>query len=294
MAARARRQLGGAALLSYTWRVEAHRGRLELGGLVLAGGRSTRMGEPKGALEWHGSTLLRHVAGLVARAVSGPVVVVRAPGQTLLPLPSWAEVVDDAEEGQGPLQGIAAGLAALDRCTAVFVSSSDCPFLHPVFVDRMFRALDDDQDAVLPYADGHPQPLAAVYRPSLRPDAEALLAGEEASPTLLLERARSVVLGERALLADPALAAADPELRSLLNLNEPEDYRAARAEPAPLVTVRERAGSSGRSVSAATLTAAAAAVGIALGATAIVNDEPLVPADPYYPLVAGDLIQLGS
>jgi molybdopterin-guanine dinucleotide biosynthesis protein A len=81
-------------------------------------------------------------------------------------------------------------------------------------------------------------------------------------------------------------------LRSLVNLNEPEEYRAARAEPPPVVTVRERAGG-GRRVAAATLTAAAAAVGIALGAAAAVNDEPLVPADPYYPLVSGDVIKLG-
>jgi molybdenum cofactor guanylyltransferase len=250
------------------------------------------MGTSKAVLEWHGSTLLRQVAGLVARGVSGPVVVVRAPGEPLVPLPSWVQVVDDEQEGRGPLQGIAAGLAALDGCMAVYVSSSDCPFLHPVFVERLFRALDDEHDAVLPYAHGHPQPLAAVYRPSLLPDIEALLATEHAGPALLLESARSVVLGERALLDDAALAAADPDLRSLINLNEPEDYRAARAEPAPVVAVRERGSSSGRSVAAATLTAACAAVGIALGVTVTVNGAPLTPADPYFPLVSGDLIEL--
>ena len=36
--------------------------------IVLAGGRSSRMGSPKAELEWHGSTLLRRVTGLVARA----------------------------------------------------------------------------------------------------------------------------------------------------------------------------------------------------------------------------------
>ena len=44
--------------------------------VVLAGGRSTRMGTAKAALEWHGSTLLRHVTGIVGRAVDGPVIVV--------------------------------------------------------------------------------------------------------------------------------------------------------------------------------------------------------------------------
>jgi len=48
---------------------------------VLAGGRSSRMGTPKAALEWHGSTLLRRTVGIVARATGGPVVVVRAAGQ---------------------------------------------------------------------------------------------------------------------------------------------------------------------------------------------------------------------
>jgi molybdenum cofactor guanylyltransferase len=80
----------------------------EAAGIVLAGGRSTRMGTPKAALEWHGSTLLRRLTGIVARAVDRPVVVVRAPGQALPPLPDAVEVVEDAGEGRRPLQGLAA------------------------------------------------------------------------------------------------------------------------------------------------------------------------------------------
>ena len=56
-------------------------------GIVLAGGRSSRMGTPKADLEWHGSTLLRRVTGIVARGAGGPIVVVRAPGQQLPALP---------------------------------------------------------------------------------------------------------------------------------------------------------------------------------------------------------------
>ena len=79
-------------------------------GIVLAGGRSSRMGTPKASLEWHGSTLLRRVTGLVQREVDGPVVVVSAPGQELPALPGGVELVEDAREGRGPLQGLAAGL----------------------------------------------------------------------------------------------------------------------------------------------------------------------------------------
>src|SRR5438105_11762733 len=82
-------------------------------GVVLAGGRSSRMGTPKAALEWHGSTLLRRTVGILARVTGGPVVVVRARGQELPVLPPDVEVVDDPRAGKGPVQGLAAGLAAV-------------------------------------------------------------------------------------------------------------------------------------------------------------------------------------
>ncbi|MGQ0577248.1 MAG: NTP transferase domain-containing protein, partial [Pseudonocardia sp.] len=81
-------------------------------GVVLAGGRSSRMGSPKAALEWHGSTLLARAAGVLARVVDGPVVVVAAPGQELPALPAGVEVARDPVGGRGPVPGIAAGLGA--------------------------------------------------------------------------------------------------------------------------------------------------------------------------------------
>ena len=102
---------------------------------MLAGGRSTRMGRPKANLEWHGSTLLHRVTGIVGRAVEGLVVVVRAPDQELPELPPGVRVVEDAAEGRGPLQGLAAGLAAVaGEADLAYVSSTDVPLLHPAFV----------------------------------------------------------------------------------------------------------------------------------------------------------------
>ena len=208
-------------------------------GIVLAGGRSTRMGSPKAALEWHGSTLLRRITGIVGRAVDGPVVVVRAPGQTLPALPDGVEVVEDAREGRGPLQGLAAGLAAVrDRAPAAYASSTDVPLLHPRFVRRVLDALGDDADVVLPEIGGFPQPLAAVYRTDLVDTVERLIAEDRMRPAFLFEACRVRRLGATDLLADPALAALDPDLESVLNLNEPGDYEAARGRPAPEITVR--------------------------------------------------------
>ncbi|MGH3824888.1 MAG: NTP transferase domain-containing protein, partial [Pseudonocardiaceae bacterium] len=107
-------------------------------GVVLVGGRSSRMGTAKAALEWHGSTLLRRTLGVLTRSIEGPLLVVRAPGQPLPEIPSPAQVVEDPEEGLGPLQGVGAGLTALaGRAHAAFVCSTDLPFLHPAFVRRV-------------------------------------------------------------------------------------------------------------------------------------------------------------
>src|SRR6185437_11164064 len=207
-------------------------------GVVLAGGRSSRMGTPKAALEWHGSTLLRRTVGIVARATNGPVVVVRAIGQDLPALPEGTLVADDPREGKGPVQGIAAGLAALaGRAEVAFVASTDMPFLHPAFVRRVLATVTGGTDVALPVARGYWQPLAAAYRTELAPLAERLVAGDQLRPAFLLDQCAVARLDETALRADPVLAALDPGLDSVVNLNEPADYRVARAQPAPEVTL---------------------------------------------------------
>lgn len=270
-----------------------------MAGVVLAGGRSTRMGTPKASLEWHGSTLLHRVAGIVGRGAEGPVVVVRATGQELPPLPAGVRVVEDAAEGRGPLQGLAAGLAAVaDEAELAYVSSTDVPLLHPAFVRAVLAAgVRDGADVALPFVHGYRHPLAAAYRTSLVPDVERLIAEDRMRPAFLFESCRVTELDEEALLRDPELAAADPELLSVLNVNEPADYERARARAAPSVMVRRfgtLATTLGReplSVRAATLEAAASAAGLALDrhVVAALNGDQ-ISRDPELPLASGDAV----
>ncbi len=218
---------------------------LDAAAIVLAGGRSSRMGSPKAALEWHGSTLLRRVTGIVARSLSGPVVVVSAPGQTLPPLDRAVEVVADEREGRGPLQGLAAGLAAVGaRAAAAYVSSTDVPLLHPAFVRRIVGELGDEVDVVLPEIGGYRQPLAAAYRLDLLSIVEELIATDRMRPAFLFERCRVLHLSDEAILRDPAVARVDPEL----DFGE-QPERAARTTSALSDSRRPRyaSGDSGRS-----------------------------------------------
>ena len=275
-----------------------------MAGIVLVGGRSARMGRAKAGLEWHGSTLLQRTVGVAARAVDGPVLVVRAPEQRLPPLPPRAQVVDDPVAGRGPLQGIATGLAAAARhATAAAVCAVDLPHLHPAFVRRVVRELRADAalDVVLPVARGHVQPLAAAYRTGLAPRVAALVDGGTLRAQALFEQCHIQTLDEAALLTDTVLAAADPRLESLVNVNTPAEYQEARGRLAPAVAVRcfgslaTGVDQGPRSVRAATLRAAADAVGLALNGTVVAVVEETGTAgfrttDPELPLLAGDAV----
>jgi molybdopterin-guanine dinucleotide biosynthesis protein A len=275
-------------------------GLADAAGVVLAGGRSSRMGRAKADLDWHGSTLLHRTTALLARTVGGPVLVVAAPDQDLPELPAGVEVVADPIEGLGPMRGLATGLAALDgRAPVAFVCSTDLPFLHPALIRRVLRgfAADPEVDVVLPVARGYRQPLAAGYRTALAGLIEKLLGEGDLRPGMLFRHCRVTQLDDAALLAEPDLARLDPGLDSLVNVNEPADYAAALARPEPTVVV-ERFGAlaSGgqrgpRPLRAASLGAAAAAAGITLDRhiVAAVNGDQMT-RDARLPLVAGDTV----
>jgi molybdenum cofactor guanylyltransferase len=273
----------------------------EAGAIILAGGRSSRMGSPKAALDWHGSTLLRRVTGLAQRTVDGPVVVVRAPGQDLPEIHPLIEVVSDAREGRGPLQGIAAGLAAIgERAGTAFVSPTDVPLLHPAFVRRVIAAVSADIDVALPRIHGFRQPLLAAYRTSLADAVDALVAAGQLKPAFLFERCRVRELDDAAMLDDAALAAVDSGLASVLNLNEPGDYEQARARPAPAIDVTVRRpgaldadAPTTRRAPAWTLGELADALGLVLdGRVAATLNGDRIAVDRELPLVAGDAVGL--
>jgi molybdopterin-guanine dinucleotide biosynthesis protein A len=195
-------------------------------GVVLCGGQSSRMGRPKAWLPFGGELMLPRVVRLLGEAVT-PLVVVAAPGQDVPPLPAEVEIVRDPEQGRGPLQGLAAGLAALrGRAEAAYLSSCDVPFLRPAFVRRLIDLLGENAICV-PDAGGYRHPLAAVYRVEVAAVAERLLAEGRARPAFLFDAVptRVVTVEE---LRDVDLA-----LETLRNLNTPAEYEAALGDASP-------------------------------------------------------------
>jgi molybdopterin-guanine dinucleotide biosynthesis protein A len=148
-------------------------------GIVLCGGRSSRMGRPKAWLPWRGRPMVAHVVDTLRRIVDD-VVVVSTPGLALPPLP--AQVVCDPEPGLGPLAGITEGLAHVEADLA-FVTSTDAPFLAADFVEALFAF----GGAAAPLVEGRVQTLAAVYPRGALSHGRDLLARGRRRPLDLLE-----------------------------------------------------------------------------------------------------------
>jgi molybdopterin-guanine dinucleotide biosynthesis protein A len=190
------------------------------GGIVLCGGKSTRMGVAKATLPFGPETMLQRVVRLLGTTVS-PIVAVAAAEQVLPPLPADVIVARDEREARGPLEGLRAGLKALPSFVdAAYVTSCDVPLLVPAFVTHMLALLEDHDIAVMEI-DGFTHPLSAIYRRSVLPQVESLLAQDRLRPVFLFDAVKT-----RRVSPDE-MRTADPDLRTLRNLNTPEDYEAA-------------------------------------------------------------------
>jgi molybdopterin-guanine dinucleotide biosynthesis protein A len=187
---------------------------------VLCGGQSTRMGVPKATLPFGPETMLQRVVRLLGTRVS-PIVAVAAREQVLPALAADVIVARDEREARGPLEGLRAGLKALpESVDAAYVTSCDVPLLVPAFVDHMLGLLGEHDIAVMEI-DGFTHPLSAVYRRSVLPHVESLLAQDRLRPVFLFDAVRT-----RRVSPDE-MRVADPDLRTLRNLNTREDYEAA-------------------------------------------------------------------
>lgn len=187
--------------------------------IVLAGGPSSRMGTAKADIAWEDTTLLRRAVDALAPAV-GRVVVVRTPGQALAALPRGVAVVEDAQPGRGPLEGMLAGLRSLGPGEGpAFVCAVDMPFADAAFARAVLAALPSGADAAVPRLDGRAHPLAAAYRPEVADRISALLDAGERRVGALLEGMPVAWLDARALPGGGV---------PLRNVNTPADLAAAR------------------------------------------------------------------
>jgi molybdopterin-guanine dinucleotide biosynthesis protein A len=182
--------------------------------LILAGGRSRRMGRNKAQLPAGDGTLIDHLARRLAPVVDETLV---AGGPESVRL-AGARRIDDRYQGLGPLAGIHAGLLEA-RFSLVWVVACDLPDVEPA-LGELLRGYAAGVDAVVPRLGDDSEGVCAVYDRSLAPRIETFLQTGERRVQHFLGRiaVRYVTPAE--------LRRVDPELRSFRNINTPADYEA--------------------------------------------------------------------
>jgi molybdopterin-guanine dinucleotide biosynthesis protein A len=180
--------------------------------IILAGGQSRRMGRDKALIDYQGRPIIAHVIDTL-RAVSDDLVVVS--NRSELYGSFGARVVPDYDPPCGPLGGIAVGLQAARHPLTVVVAC-DMPFLNVLLLRRLID-LADGYDAVVPQTGDEFEPLHAVYRRDCYdPIVQRIERGERRVISFFADvRLRPV--------PEIEWRAIDPEGRSLVNLNTPDD-----------------------------------------------------------------------
>lgn len=190
-------------------------------GVVLAGGRSRRMGTDKASLNLGGDTALSRVVRALGGC--GPVVVVAAAGQQLPPC--RGHVVRDELPDAGPLAALALGLATAAElgASAAVVCAVDTPLLHPAVAGALVRFLGH-HDVALPVIGGQPQPLLAAYRTDVAAAAARLVAGGQRRLQAVLAELDVRAVSAADLRSDPDVAVGDPTLGSFASANTPAEW----------------------------------------------------------------------
>ncbi|MEP7244619.1 MAG: NTP transferase domain-containing protein [Gammaproteobacteria bacterium] len=183
-------------------------------GLVLAGGRSTRMQRDKAALAYHGRTQLEWAMELIQPFVERAFVSVR-PDQAQDPVRARFAQVVDTQENLGPIAGILAAQAAHPD-VAWLVLACDLPFLDAATLEHLVWARQPEKVATAYRSshDGLPEPLCAIYEPESRAVIAGYVANGRNCPRKFLIQSNAHLLEE-------------PNPRALDNVNTPEEYGSA-------------------------------------------------------------------
>ncbi|WP_342427349.1 molybdenum cofactor guanylyltransferase [Paenibacillus sp. FSL L8-0158] len=202
---------------------------MKVTGIIVAGGRSRRMGQDKALLEIDGATMLERMYTTLQQVAQRVVVVTRDDQGYGL---SGMETVSDVFPGMGPLSGIHAGLSASTTEWGMVVAC-DMPFVQPevlhdlLAVTKKWTELQGTREpalqAVIPSMDGRIHPLLAVYHQSVLPSAEECLRSGRLRLTDWLDK-----LNVRyATVEDLPGVSEDMWYKAVFNMNNPQDYQLA-------------------------------------------------------------------
>jgi molybdopterin-guanine dinucleotide biosynthesis protein A len=208
--------------------MDAQSVRPGVAGVLLVGGHSRRMGRDKAllpSLDGSALTFIERLAALLAEMCKEVLLVTRdeTSGReyAFVCRRQHARLVYDQTADRGPLMGLYSGLQAVSFSHAL-VLAVDLPFVRRSLLSWL-SAFPLTDEILVPRVQGIPQVLLARYPRSLLPTIETCLRGGRRDPRALLAHAPVRFLEEE------QIREIDPDLRSFVNVNTPEDLEQARS-----------------------------------------------------------------
>lgn len=130
-------------------------------GVILAGGKSSRMGTDKGFLKLNGKLFIEHIIAVLTPFVSEIIIVSNHPEYDNFKL----KRVPDFVENAGPLAGVYSGLLA-SKTENNLVLSCDIPLINSEILAELVRQIDDVSEIIQIESNGKTMPLISVYNKS--------------------------------------------------------------------------------------------------------------------------------
>ncbi len=191
-------------------------------GIVLAGGRSRRLGRDKALLPFEGEPLVVRAVRLL-KGLCPEVLVITGEERrytALLDVP----VVEDLVKGAGPLGGLYTGLAVSSHDYNLVVAC-DMPLLDRKVLSLLLERIEQSPqaEAILPEVRGQLEPFPGIYHRGCSAKIRELLARGSRRVHEFLE------LVPKAVIAAEEVLALDPDLQSFINLNSPEELEELEA-----------------------------------------------------------------
>ena len=158
-------------------------------GIVLAGGMSSRFGEPKALASWGGSTLVKQILKVMTTAEQEVVVITHSDIKERVEQLIQVPVIEDIRhyKGNGPLAGIVSGMEYIEADWYA-IMPCDAPNVSQEWFPILLEQTSDEYDAVVPIINGRKQPLLAAYHNRVKEKIYTLLQEEKRSMGQLLSQ----------------------------------------------------------------------------------------------------------
>ncbi len=194
--------------------------------IILCGGKSSRMGRDKGSMIIQNKPMIKHILSTLNHHINEVIIVLN--DQTRIG--TYGEFinaddysytitfVEDEIKDKGPLPGIMTGLKHINGEYALILPC-DSPYVSSKYIDTIFKEINDDYQAIVPYHDPEDklktsEPLHSIYNKNIIPKIEKLLGSDILHIKGLIEKidAKFVLIDNKKI-----------EKKEFRNLNRPQD-----------------------------------------------------------------------